>query len=105
MGPKLQYRDNEKDLAVMINIFEGLREGQLTRITSRLIIERSLETGLMAMSKGVGYPASIAAQMIAQGEITQRGILTPVIHVPYQLFISRLAERNIGFDEQQEILE
>ena len=102
MGPRLQYRQNEKDLVVMLNVFEGLLDGKKQRLTSRLLIERDLETGLMAMSKGVGYTASIVGQMIAGGEITDKGILAPAIHIPYQPFIDRLAERGIVVEEELE---
>jgi len=82
LGPRLQYKDNEKDLVVMLNIFEGIISDKPTRMTTRMIIERDLETGLMAMSKGVGFPASIVAQMIAADEITAKGVLTPIfVHV------------------------
>jgi saccharopine dehydrogenase-like NADP-dependent oxidoreductase len=104
MGPRLQYRDNEKDLVAMLNIFEGLLDGKEQRLTSRLLIERDLQTGLMAMSKGVGYTASIVAQMIAGGEITDKGILAPARHIPYQLFIDRLAERGILVEEEQVVI-
>ena len=105
MGPRLQYRRNEKDLVVMLNIFEGLAGGRKLRLTSRLLIERDLETGMMAMSKGVGFPASIVAQMIAAGEITEKGILAPSVHVPYKLFMKRLADRGIIFEEHEEFLD
>jgi lysine 6-dehydrogenase len=104
MGPRLQYRDNEKDLVVMLNIFEGLLDGKLQRLTSRLLIERDLDTGLMAMSKGVGYTASIVARMIAGGEITDKGILAPARHIPYQPFMDRMSERGILVEEVQEVL-
>jgi saccharopine dehydrogenase-like NADP-dependent oxidoreductase len=104
MGPRLQYRDNEKDLVVMLNIFEGLLGGKQQRLTSRLLIERDLDTGLMAMSKGVGYTASIVAQMIAGGEITEKGILAPARHIPYQTFMDRMSERGILVAEAQEVL-
>jgi saccharopine dehydrogenase-like NADP-dependent oxidoreductase len=104
MGPRLQYRDDEKDLVVMLNVFEGLVDGKQKRLTSRLLIERDLETGLMAMSKGVGYTASIVAQMIAGGEITEKGILAPAMHIPYQPFMERMSERGIVVEEEQEIL-
>ena len=104
MGPRLQYRDDEKDLVVMLNIFEGLAGGKKSRLTSRLLIERDLETGLMAMSKGVGFTASIVAQMIAGGDITETGLLAPAIHIPYRPFMDRLAERNIVVEEEQEVL-
>jgi lysine 6-dehydrogenase len=104
MGPQLQYKKNEKDLVAMLNIFEGIAEGKKLRLTSRLLIERDLDTGLMAMSKGVGFPASIVAQMIAGGEITEKGVLAPAVHVPYQPFMDRLAERGIIIEEEQEVL-
>jgi len=105
MGPQLQYKKNEKDLVAMLNIFIGLVEGKKLCLTSRLLIERDLDTGLMAMSKGVGFPASIVAQMIAGGEITEKGILAPSVHVPYQPFMDRLAERGIILEEEQEVLD
>jgi lysine 6-dehydrogenase len=104
MGPRLQYRDNEKDLVVMLNIFEGLAGGRKIRLTLRMLIERDLETGLMAMSKGVGYTASIVAQMIAGDEISEKGLLSPAIHIPYAPFMEQLAERGIVVDEEEELL-
>ncbi|MEW6261707.1 MAG: saccharopine dehydrogenase C-terminal domain-containing protein [Thermodesulfobacteriota bacterium] len=58
LGPRLQYQDHEKDLAVMVNLFEGVKNGHRGRLTNRLLIERDLETGLFAMSLGVGYTAA-----------------------------------------------
>jgi len=104
MGPKLQYKKGEKDLVAMVNVFEGLSAGKHIRRTSRMLIERDLKTGLMAMSKCVGFPASIVAQMIAGGEITATGVLTPVKHVPSRTFMDRLAERGIVVEEEEEIL-
>jgi saccharopine dehydrogenase-like NADP-dependent oxidoreductase len=58
----------------------------------------------MAMSKGVGYTASIVAQMIAAGEITEKGILAPAMHIPYQSFMDRMSERGILVEEEQAII-
>jgi saccharopine dehydrogenase-like NADP-dependent oxidoreductase len=104
LGPKLQYREDEKDLVVMVNVFEGLCGGKQIRRTIRMLIERDLNTGLMAMSMGVGFTASIVAQMIAGDEITAAGVLTPVAHVPSRLFMDRLAERGIVVEEEEETL-
>jgi len=104
MGPQLQYRDNEKDLVAMVNVFEGLVSQRRVRLTSRLLIERDPNTGLMAMSQGVGFPASIVAQMIAKGEINAKGVLSPAAHVPYQLFVDQLALRGITLEEKEEEL-
>ena len=105
LGPKLQYRQDEKDLVVMVNVFEGLCEGKQTRRTVRMLIERDLNIGLMAMSKGVGFTASIVAQMIAGREITATGVLTPTLHVPCRRFMDRMAERGILIEEEEKILD
>ncbi len=104
LGPKLQYRGDEKDLVVMVNVFEGLCGEKRIRRIIRMLIERDLNTGLMAMSKGVGFTASIVAQMIAGHEITATGVLTPAVHVPCRLFMDRLAERGIVVEEEEEAL-
>ena len=104
MGPRLQYQNDEKDLVVMLNVFEGISGGKKVRRTIRLLIERDLNTGLMAMSQGVGFTASIVAQMIAGGDITATGVLAPAVHVPCRLFMDRLAERGIVVEEVEEAL-
>jgi saccharopine dehydrogenase-like NADP-dependent oxidoreductase len=105
VGPQLAYRADEKDLVAMVNVFEGLLDGRPTRLTSRLLMERDLETGLLAMSRAVGFTASIAAQMIAAGEITATGVLSPTLDIPGGRFLEDLAGRGIHVVEQVEILE
>ena len=65
-----------------------------------LLIERDLETGLMAMSMGVGYPASIVACMIASEEIKRKGVLSPAVDIPCGPFLKALAERGIVVQEE-----
>ncbi len=100
VGPQIQYGRNEKDLVAMLNVFEGRQGDRQVRLVSRLLIERDLVTGLMAMAQGVGYPASIAAQMIAKGEIAEKGVLSPMRHIPYPAFIDAL--RNLGIIVEEE---
>ena len=101
VGPQIQYRRNEKDLVAMLNVFEGKKDGRQVRLVSRLLIERDLKTGLMAMAQGVGYPASIAAQMIAKGDIAEKGVLSPMKHIPYPAFIDALRNRGIIVEEEE----
>ncbi|KQU83466.1 saccharopine dehydrogenase [Mesorhizobium sp. Root695] len=99
LGPQLQYGPGEKDLCVMRNVFSGLEGGRAKTVTSDLIIERDLASGLFGMSLGVGYPASIVAQMLARGEITKPGLLNPLLHVPDIRFFDELARRGITVSE------
>lgn len=101
VGPQIQYQRHEKDLVAMLNLFEGKKGDRQVRLTSCLLIERDLETGLMAMAQGVGYPASIAAQMIARGEIIEKGVLSPMKHIPYPAFIDALRSRGISVEEEE----
>jgi saccharopine dehydrogenase-like NADP-dependent oxidoreductase len=101
LEPQLQYRRNEKDLVAMLNVFEGKKDGRPARLVSRLRIERDLETGFMAMARGVAFPASIAAQMIARGTIAEKGVLSPMKHIPYPAFIEALQSRGIVVEEEE----
>ena len=103
--PRIQYQNNEKDLAVMFNLFEGLKEGRPKRMTTRLLIERDLTSGLMAMSMGVGFTAGIVAQMIVQGRINGAGLLSPVCDVPFEPFMEELAARGVHSEVQEEWLD
>jgi lysine 6-dehydrogenase len=100
LEPQLQYRDDEKDLVLMVNSFRGLKGGREKSLVTTLYIERDIETGLLAMNMGVAYPASIVAQMLARGEITRKGILSPAIDVQYKPFMAELSKRGLEIKEE-----
>ncbi|WP_024333046.1 saccharopine dehydrogenase family protein [Desulfotignum balticum] len=102
LAPRLVYQDNEKDLVAMLNIFEGFMAGKKMRLTSTLLFERDLDTGLMAMSKGVAYSAVTAAKMIANKQITDTGVLSPMFHIPEAPFLESLKKRGITVTETLE---
>ncbi|MER8592916.1 saccharopine dehydrogenase NADP-binding domain-containing protein [Mesorhizobium sp. M1182] len=99
LGPQLQYGADEKDLCVMRNVFVGSEGDRRKTVTSELVIERDLASGLFGMSLGVGYPASIVAQMLARREIAAPGLLNPLLHVPDGRFLDELAKRGIKVAE------
>jgi saccharopine dehydrogenase-like NADP-dependent oxidoreductase len=83
----------------MVNTVEGVKDGKPQQMTTSLLIERDLSTGLMAMSMGVAYPACIAAEMIVNGEITKKGVLSPAIDISCNAFMDRLYKRSIRVNE------
>ncbi|TET85315.1 MAG: saccharopine dehydrogenase [Desulfobacteraceae bacterium] len=103
MGPQLQYRDDEKDIVAMHNVFKGVKDGRKKSIVVNLMIERDLDTGLFAMNQGVGYPVSIVARMMANKEIERKGLLSPATDIPYDSFMEQLGLRGITIDEKEEI--
>jgi lysine 6-dehydrogenase len=54
------------------------------------------------MNRTVGFTASIAAMMVATGEITGRGVLSAVRDIPPRAFLDRLAARGVVIDEREE---
>ncbi len=104
LEPRLQYGPQEKDLTPMVNVFEGEKDGRRLRLTTRLLIARDLTSGLLGMSLGVGWTASLVAQMIARGEIATPGLLSPVQDIPYGRFMAELANRGINVKEDIEWL-
>jgi len=101
LAPRLQYGPRERDIAVLLIILEGVRQSRPVRRTMRIVDYRDGETGLMAMARTVGFPASIAAQMIADGTIQERGLLSPLTDVPAGAFRAELARRGIEVHEEE----
>jgi saccharopine dehydrogenase-like NADP-dependent oxidoreductase len=104
LAPQLHYRDDEKDLVVMLNVFEGQQAQRTIRVTTTLRIERDLDSGLLAMSQAVGFTASIVAQMIATKQIDATGVLSPTRDIPYQAFVDALDQRGIRIDHTEQVL-
>ena len=97
--PRLQFRDDEKDLVVMRNVFRGLKNGRRKTMITDLFIERDIGTGFLAMNLSVAYPATIVARMIGSGQISKKGVLSPVVDVPYDLFMTELSRCGIMVKE------
>ena len=97
---RLQYGRDQRDVAVNRIDVTGTADGVRKRCVLQVIDYRDLDTGLTAMNRMVGFPAAIAARMIAQGTIAHRGLLTPLKHVPYEPFMAALADHGIVMTTQ-----
>ena len=95
LEPKLQLGPRERDVIIIRVEAAGVKGGKEERVIQHVIDYRDLETGFTAMNRTVGYTASIMAQMIARGEISLRGVLSPLYDVPYGKFIEELSYRGI----------
>ena len=105
LEPQLQYEEGEKDLAAMQNVFIGTKDGKKKKLTINLLIERDSTTGLMGMALGVSFTACIVGEMLAKGEIKNKGILSPIKDIPVDLFLERLRQRGIRVEENVEYFE
>lgn len=98
--PHIRLGEKERDVAVIRVDVRGMKRGKKMRAVLQVIDHRDLETGFTAMNRTVGYTASIGALMIAGGALRQRGILSPLRDIPYELFRAELAKRNIQVSEE-----
>lgn len=95
LTPRLQFKESERDLALLRVEAWGIQKGKKVKITHDLFDYRDLETGLFAMNRTVGFTSSIGALMILDGKITQTGVLSPVNHVPPHEFMEEVAKRGM----------
>jgi len=105
MEPYIRLGEKERDVAVIRVDVTGMKHGKRMRAVLQVIDRRDLATGFTAMSRTVGYTASIGAQLIGSGQIGQRGLLSPVRDIPYDLFKGELAGRGIHISEEITFLE
>jgi saccharopine dehydrogenase-like NADP-dependent oxidoreductase len=81
--------------------FRGRWDGESRTLRYDIIDKFDESTGLSAMMRTTAFPASIIAQMMARGDISQKGAIPQERCVPPQLFIDELAARNIRIFEAQ----
>ncbi|NKQ34033.1 MAG: hypothetical protein HF973_00285 [Chloroflexi bacterium] len=95
MAPWLQYADDERDVTIVRVEVKGQKNGKPKHLVYQMVDKRDLETGFMSMNRTVGFTVSIGALMIGSGQLTKRGLLSPVNDIPFDRFVQALAARNI----------
>jgi saccharopine dehydrogenase-like NADP-dependent oxidoreductase len=101
---KWKLSPGDKDMIVMQHIFDYELQGQKKRLTSSMVVlgEDEVRT---AMAKTVGLPVGIAAKLLLQGEITQKGVVIPTDGAVYGPILRELKEHDIHFIEEVTPLE
>jgi len=102
LEPQLQYRGDERDVVFLRVDVKGTKDGRPRREVFEVVDRKDLESGFTAMSRTVGFTASIGAQMLASGAIGGKGLLSPVRDVPWETFRAELAKRGITVSERAE---
>jgi len=98
--PHIRLGENERDLAVIRVDVTGKKDGKKRRAVVQIVDQRDLATGFTAMSRTVGYTAAIGAHLVGGGHISKRGLLSPLRDIPYEIFKTELAKRNILISEE-----
>ena len=90
---KLDYGD--KDVVLARANINGRHGGAEKSLRYEFIDYYDDATSITAMMRATSFPTSIIAQMLAQGVITQRGVMPPEMCVPGERMITELAKRNL----------
>ena len=98
--PHIRLGERERDVAVIRIDVTGIKDGKKKRAVLQIIDHRDLATGFTAMSRTVGYTASIGAQLVGSGQLKKRGLLSPLRDMPYEIFRDELAKRDIRVSEE-----
>lgn len=91
----------DKDMCVMLHIISYRQNNTLHKLQSHMVITGDDEHAT-AMAKTVGLPLAIAAKMILNGEIKNKGVVLPVLPEIYNPVLAELKEYGIRFVEEKQ---
>ncbi|MBI3891663.1 MAG: saccharopine dehydrogenase NADP-binding domain-containing protein [Candidatus Wallbacteria bacterium] len=97
----VRHLPNEGPDAVLVRVsIHGTAAGRAVR--RRIQCVEYGAAGLTAMMRMTAFPASIIAQMMADGTISRRGAVPQELAVPSAAFLAELRKRDIGVVESEE---
>ncbi len=94
---------NVRDAAGVIVEVSGEKDGNKKRFTYSLAHEYHEAYGVSALAYLTGMPMAIAAQMLANGEIVEKGVLPPETGIPPRPFFDELARRGVRIQETTQL--
>jgi saccharopine dehydrogenase-like NADP-dependent oxidoreductase len=98
---KLSYQKSEKDMVILQHEFV-IKKSDGSRYNLTSVLKQIGEVdGYSAMAKTVGYPAAMAAQLIADNKIANKGLILPVTKDIYQPILALLKSEGIEFQENK----
>ena len=84
-----------RDAETVRVVVEGSKAGRKRRLTLDATTRYSTRPVFSAVARDTGFPISVAAQMLARGEITDRGVLPPEMAIAAGEFLKELDKRGI----------
>ncbi len=90
---------DEPDYVLVRLEFVGTKDGETKRLKFDIVDKQDSQTGLSAMMRTTAFPASIIAQMMANGDVLMRGATPQENAIDSDKFVAELARRNISVKE------
>lgn len=91
---------SEKDVTLIRITVEGWKGTESRTVEYEAIDYFDESTGLTSMMRTTAFPATIAATMMVDGTITERGVLPPEVAVPPEKFIEEMRKRGIPIEHR-----
>jgi saccharopine dehydrogenase-like NADP-dependent oxidoreductase len=98
--PKWKLRPEDKDMIVMIHVFDYVLDMERRRVKASLVF-KGQDNVHTAMSITVGVPVAIATKLLLQGKINLTGVHRPLSKQVYDPVMEELAEYGIEFKEEE----
>ena len=95
---KLALQPNDKDMIVMLHEIEYDLDEQTNTVRSSLVV-KGVDNIHTAMAKTVGLPLGIAAKLILEGKINERGLHIPNLDSIYEPVLKELKSFDVSFHE------
>ncbi|PYS89213.1 MAG: saccharopine dehydrogenase [Acidobacteria bacterium] len=76
--------------------FVGTKDGKANRLRYDIVDKQDESTGLSAMMRTTAFPASIIAQMMAKGDVLEKGATPQEKAIHPDRFVAELERRNIS---------
>jgi lysine 6-dehydrogenase len=93
---KGKWQEGEPDVVILRVIVTGVKDKKPVQIIWDCVDLADQASGLSALMRMTAFPASVVAQMIARGDISERGVLRQEVSVPTKLFLAELDGRGIN---------
>jgi lysine 6-dehydrogenase len=90
----------DKDVTLIRITVEGWKGTEARTVEYEAIDYYDESTGLTSMMRTTSFPAAIAAMMMVDGRISQRGVMTPERCIPPESFIEELRSRGIAIKQR-----
>lgn len=98
---KLEYKPGERDMIVMQHRFTAEYEDRREVLVSSLV-DFGIPNGDSSMSRTVGLPSAIGADLVMKGIISRRGVLAPTYKDIYDPVLAKLEGMGVKFVEKIE---
>jgi saccharopine dehydrogenase (NADP+, L-glutamate forming) len=104
LNKKWKLKTEDKDLVVMWHRFkfkvQGAK-GEEERTLEATLVAKGSDSVNTAMAKTVGLPLGIAAKLLIQGKIKQRGVAIPTTQEFYEPILEELKSLGIELSEKE----